>query len=250
MANQYFRLVPNFEYIDRNYSNKNIGNYTEVKNLFKRVKIRDEIFENLNYFDRYLIQDDERPDNVAYTIYGDSTLDWLVLLANNILNVYDEWPLSTENFDRVMLEKYGSYENLNAIHHYETEVVRNSKGKIIIPEGVILSSNLVIDYRKYVISDDGTYTINPDYGNLVPYFVEFYDEGIGNDVLVADITVPVTNLEIEERKENKKRSIYILKPKYLGVIFDDLDRLMEYKEGGTQFLSPTLKRADNIRLFG
>ena len=44
MARQYFRQVPNFKYVDRNYNSKNIGNFTEVKNLFKRVKLRDEMF--------------------------------------------------------------------------------------------------------------------------------------------------------------------------------------------------------------
>lgn len=91
MARQYFRQVPNFKYVDRNYNSKNIGNFTEVKNLFKRVKLRDEIFENLNFFSLYSIIGDERPDSVADKIYNDSKLDWLILLSNNILNFYNEW---------------------------------------------------------------------------------------------------------------------------------------------------------------
>lgn len=225
MANQYFRQVPNFQYINRNYDNKYIGNYVEVKNLFKRVKIRDEIFENLNYFSRYLIPDGLRPDNVAYEIYKDETLDWLVLLSNNILNIYDEWPLSNESFEKVMLEKYENYEKLNDIHHYETKEIKNSNGNTIMPAGIIVTEQIDI---------------------------QFYDEGLDKEVLVdsGDYIIPITNLQFEEQKEDKKKSIYILKPKYLGVIYDDLSKIMEYKEGGTQFLSPTLKRADNIRIYG
>lgn len=249
MARQYFRQVPNFKYVDRNYNSKNIGNFTEVKNLFKRVKIRDEIFENLNFFSPYSIIGDERPDSVAYKLYDDSNLDWLVLLSNNILNVYDEWPMANENFDNIMLEKYGSYEALNSISHYETEEVRNSVGKVIVPEGIRLSSNLVVDYRKTIIDEDGGYIANPDYENKVPYFVEFYDEGTGNDVLVADITNPITFKEVEERKENKKRQIYILKKEYVPVVLDDISRIMKYKKGATQFLSDTLKQGDNIKLY-
>lgn len=249
MSREYFSQVPNFEYINRNYDRKNSNDFVEVKNLFKRVKIKDDIFENINYFDRYEIQGDERPDNVAYKIYKNSNLDWLILLSNNILNVYEEWPLTNESFDRVMLEKYGSYEKLNEIHHYETKEVTNSSGKIIIPEGLIVS-NLIIDYRRFLVDENGTYTPNPTYQESVPYFVEFYDEGTENDVLVSNITIPITNLDIEQRKENKKRLIYILKPRYTQTIFDDIDRIMQYKKGGTQFLSPTLKRADNIRIYG
>jgi hypothetical protein len=249
MTKQYFRQVPNFKYVDRNYNSKNIGNFTEVKNLFKRVKLRDEIFENLNFFSLYSIIGDERPDSVADKIYNDPKLDWLILLSNNILNFYNEWLMSNESFDNIMLEKYGSYEELNSISHYETEEVKNSVGKVIIPEGSLLSSNLVIDYRKLIIDEDGGFIENPDFGNKVPYFIEFYDEGTGNDVLVSNITNPITFKEVEERKENQKRQIYLLKKEYVPVIFDDLDRIMKYKKGATQFLSDTLKQGDNIRLY-
>jgi len=254
MARQYFRQVPNFEYIDRSYDSQNIGNYAQVKNLFKRVKIRDEIFQNLNYFTRYSIIGDERPDNVAFKVYKDSNLDWLVLLANNILNVYDEWPLTNESFDTVMLQKYGSYENLNNVSHYETLEVKNSVGKIITPAGIKLSSNLMPDYRETIINPvTGEYEDNPDYNQLVDYFIEFYDEGLKTDVLISNATEPILNeitfLDLEERKENIKRFIYVLKPKYIGIIFNDLDSIMKYKKGGTQFLSDTLKRGDNIRLY-
>ena len=254
MARQYFRQVPNFEYVDRNYDNNNIGNYAEVKNLFKRVKIRDELFENVNFFSRYSIIGDDRPDNVANKVYGDSNLDWLVLLANNIVNVYEEWPLSNENFDNVMLKKYGSYEKLNEVAQYETVEVKNSVGKVITPGGIVLSSNLVDDYRETIINPStGEYESNPNYGNLVDYFIEFYDEGTGNDRLISNATETILNeitfLDLEQRKDNEKRFIYDFKQRYLGVVFDDIDKIMKYKKGATQFLSDTLKRGDNIRLY-
>lgn len=249
MARQYFRQIPNFKYVDRHSDSKNIGNFTEVKNLFKRVKIRDEIFENLNFFDKYVIVGDERPDNIAYYFYKDQTLDWLILLSNNILNVYEEWPLSNESFDAVMLEKYGSYEKLNSISHYETEEVKNSVGKVIVPKGIKLSSNLIVDYRKKIVDDDGGYIENPDYQNKVPYFVEFYDEGTGNDVLVSNIADPITFKDVEERKENDKRQIYLLKREYVSLVYEDLDKIMKYKKGATQFLTDTLKQGDNIKLY-
>ena len=37
--------------------------------------------------------------------------------------------------------------------------------------------------------------------------------------------------------------------KYLNIIKDDLKELMTYKEGSTQYLSKTLKIAENIRLY-
>ena len=68
-------------------------------------------------------------------------------------------------------------------------------------------------------------------------------------VSTSNITVPVTNKEYEDRIEDKKRNIFTLKPEYINVILDDLEGMMTYEKGGTQYVNPTLKRADNIRLF-
>ena len=95
----YFRQVPEFEYVNRSSDGKNIGDYTVVKNLFRRAKIRSDILENLAYFTKYKIQGDDRPDNVAFKVYGDETFDWIVLLSNNILDEETNPPsLNSESF--------------------------------------------------------------------------------------------------------------------------------------------------------
>ena len=89
MTKSYFKQVPDFEYVTRTKGNTDISNYITIKNLFKRGKIRSDIFGNLSYFTKYKIIGDERPDNVAFKEYNDSSLDWVILLANNILNNSD-----------------------------------------------------------------------------------------------------------------------------------------------------------------
>ena len=222
MARPYFRQVPNLEYVSRDADKKSISDYIQVKNLFKRGKLREDIFGNLNFFTKYQIIGNERPDNIAYKIYNDETLDWVILLSNNILNVQTEWPLTQSAFDDYMLEKYGSYETLNQIHHYETIEVKNAAGTILIKQGTIVPQNFSITY---------------------------YDTLLGQEVTKTSITREVTNLQYEEELENNKRNIYVLKPKYLNVVFNDLDNIMPYKKGTTQYVSDTLKRGDNIRLF-
>jgi hypothetical protein len=133
----YFRNVPNFDYVSRLSDNRNLDDYIQVKNLFKRAKIRDDIFGNLQYFTKYSIVGDERPDQVAQKFYDDPTLDWVILLANNILHVYDEWPKPQSAFYKHLIEKYGSYEKLyGGIHHYETTEVKSSSNTIIINGGL------------------------------------------------------------------------------------------------------------------
>ena len=100
----YFRQVPDFDYVNRNPKEKNISEYITVKNLFKRGKIRDDIFESVVFFEKYQIIGDERPDNVAYKYYGDESLDWLVLLSKNSsfgLPI-DSWVISNENVTPIL----------------------------------------------------------------------------------------------------------------------------------------------------
>ena len=137
MTQSYFRQVPDLEYVNRTKGNTDISNYITVKNLFKRGRLRPDIFGNLNFFNKYKIIGNERPDNIAFKEYGDSNLDWVILIANNILNLQDEWPLPQNSLDEILLEKYGSYDKLySEIHHYETIEIKNSKGGVILPGGL------------------------------------------------------------------------------------------------------------------
>lgn len=217
----YFRQVPNFEYVSTLPGAK-IGDYLPLKNLFKKAKLREDIFQNLAFFEKYQIEGNDRPDNVAYKVYNDSSLDWLILISNNIINVQSEWPLSQDDFEKSMIDKYGSFEALYEIHHYKTEEVRNTQGVVIVPAGLEV---------------DKDYSIN------------FYDYFAGIQYVGSQIAVPVTNYEYEEEQENKKRNIYVLKPSYLNVVLNDLKEIMPYKEGSSQYKTETLKTADNIRLY-
>ena len=217
----YFSQLPDFEYVSR-LPDSRISDYITVKNLFMRGKLREDIFQNVAVFTKYKIKGDDRPDNVAYEVYGDANLDWLVLTCNNILNVYDEWPMTQFNFENYLLEKYGTYENINATHHFETTEVKNTSGVIILPAGLEVDSN---------------------------YSITFFDETIEGMTTVNSPVTEVTNYMYEERLQEDRRNIFVLKPRFLNVVKDDMEEMMLYKKGSTQYKSETLKTADNIRLF-
>jgi hypothetical protein len=218
----YFQRVPDFNYVSRLPDSK-IGDYIRVKNLFKKGKLREDIFQNVAFFEKYKIVGDDRPDNVAFEIYNDSSLDWLVLLSNNVLNVQSEWPLPQTDFDRFVLDKYGDYDTLyNGIHHYETTEVKNSQGVTIIPAGLQVDSS---------------------------YSVSYYDFFTDLQVTTGNLAIPVTNYEYEEKVENDKRNIFLLKSRYLNIVFDDMEEIMTYKKGSSQYVSESLKTGDNIKLY-
>ena len=82
--NSYFKKLPNLDYPSLQNDRTSVYDYQIVKNLFKRAVMRDDVYGSLVNFEKYSVQGDERPDQVAYDFYGDSALDWVILTTNNI----------------------------------------------------------------------------------------------------------------------------------------------------------------------
>ena len=223
MAKKFFRYVPDFDYVSRLSKAQNISDYIRVINLFKRTKISEEIFSDLSFFTNYLVIQDERPDNVAYKIYGDSNLDWMVLLSNNIINVQQEWPLEHTSYYNYLIGKYGSDAALQNIHHYETREIKNSVGKVVVPEGLEVPS---------------TFTIT------------FFDPGLGvQETVTTEIVTEITNQVYEDKLNDSKRNINLIKPKFIGLVIEEMERLMKYPKGSTQYVSKNVVRGENIRIY-
>ena len=221
MPKPYFSYVPDFNYVSR-LPDAMIGDYIAVKNFFKRVKLREDIFQDTTFFTKYKIIGDDRPDNVAHKVYGHSTYDWLVLMSNNILNIQSEWPLKQRDFDAYLLNKYETYDNLyNGVHHYESIELRDSQGVTLLPTGTTVSKGY-------------TYT--------------YWDSYIESLVTTVDLASPITNFQYEEKIEDDKRNIFLLKADYLKLAVDNMSEIMDYKKGSSNYISRTLKNADNIRL--
>tara|TARA_B100000524_G_scaffold267274_1_gene146570 strand:- start:6005 stop:6670 length:666 start_codon:yes stop_codon:yes gene_type:complete len=218
----YFSYLPNFEYVNRIPSEQNISSYTEVKNLFKRVRLNDKLFQDLTNFTKYQIVGDERPDNVANKIYNNPNYDWIVLLSNNIINIQDEWPMTIRTFELYMNKKYG-VTNYDNIHHYESIEVKDS------------SNNYTVLKKGLEVPSD--------------YSITFYDGALGNMSTVTNTNVGVTNYEYESRIQDDKRSIFLLRSDLIQTVIRDIKKLMTYKDGSTQFVNRSLVKANNINLF-
>ena len=80
------------------------------------------------------------------------------------------------------------------------------------------------------------------------YSTSYYDYFIDTQVDTGNIAVPVTNYQYEDKLENDKRNIFVLKPFYLNIVLNDMGDIMPYKKGSSQYVSEDLKRGDNIRL--
>ena len=98
-------------------------------------------------------------------------------------------------------------------------------------------------------SEEVVFTVEGAVGTGNAYYYEYYDGKNYNTIPAAQMTKAITNYEYEVEKENNKRNIFLLKPTYLNVIFNDLDDFMPYKKGAAQYVSSTLKKGENIKLY-
>jgi len=207
-------LLPSFSN-DRNSS----SDLQLSKNLFKRGKIRDDFFENAVAFNKYAINGDDRPDNVAFEIYKREDYDWIVLLSNNIINIKDEWPMSQYDFQRYLENKYDTVQ-LTQIHHYET--IR----QFDLDDNVILEGGLVVD-------EDFTFNYTQD--------------GTIENISGSELVKSVTNYEYEIDKNDKKREIVLLRKEYIGVIKEDMREIMTYQDS-SQYINRKMKKGENLRI--
>ena len=215
-SNSYFRQLPELDYPSLANDRKSAYDYQKVKNIFKRAVIRDDLFDEVVAFTKYSVVGDERPDQVAYNFYGDSGLDWVVLTTNNIIHVRDEWPMGNQDFLTYLNAKYTT-EQLSNIHHYETKLIRDSRGRLIQPEGLTVPAG---------------------------HSISFLDNGA---LRTESQLTSFTFLEHENNVNDKKREIDILRPEYLSVFLEDFAEIMEYKPS-RQFVNEDLKKTENPRL--
>ena len=98
-------------------------NFKSVTDIMKRVKVRDKVLDNITLYDKYAVVSGETPETIAFKLYGDPELHWVILLTNNIVDRYYDWPMSEQEFEVFITDKYSEP---GGIHHYE---ITQSSGK-------------------------------------------------------------------------------------------------------------------------
>ena len=223
----YFRELPNLEYQSFLSDSNSSDQYLIVKNLFRRVKLRDDLQNVFTVFDKYQIPDGSRPELVAQELYGSTQYDWVVIVSAGITRLRDQWPLSDRQVYDYAESIYG--DQLNAIHHYETTEVRDSEDRLILPAGQVVDADFKVSYY-----DDGTLYTNDA-------------TRLRDDVIrIPDPIVGVSNYEYEVRKNNDKRGIYVLKPRYLQQVINDTRKAMIY-DRSSQYVNDTLIKTENTK---
>ena len=223
----YFRELPTLRYPSF-IGNDSSLDYVDAKNLFRRVKLREDLQNIITLFNKYEIPEGFRPDNVAEELYGSENLDWVVIVCAGIVNIRSEWPLSNNDLYEYALNKYG--ENLNDPKYFETKEIKDSKGRVVLEKGKKVNQDFKLFY-----SDEGEVKTN-DLTKL------------GTNVAAIDDPISaVSNYVHETRLNDSKRNIFVLKNGFLTQFLDDFRDIMLYGPS-SQFVDDNTIQTENTNI--
>ena len=236
----FFKELPSIAY-QSPLSHKNSSrDYIVIKNIFRSAKLMDYVRSGAIAQQKLVIKDGDRPDTIAEYLYGDSTLDYIIILVAGITNINHEWPLQDYQVYDYALEKYGSEAEMNAIKYYETFEIKDDQGRQILPPNLIVD----VDFKLYGSSTQfGTnrYNIISQAGNRQ------LDDKTEYTVATDKIARAVTNLEYEYTYNEKKREIDVLKNGYVQTFINDLRDILKY-DRSSKYVSSSLVTTENTNV--
>ena len=236
----YFRELPNLLFQSPYPTKKSTGDYIAITNIFRRAKIFESFQNNVFVFDKYVIGDNERPDNVAEKIYGSPTLDYIVIISAGITNINHQWPLQDYQVYDNSLAKHGSQTAMNEIHHYETYEIKDSQGRQILPPDLIVDEKFKIDGSSLRFGTN-RFTIISQLGNRQ------LDDKNEYTIATDKIARPVTNYEHDIFENDKLRKIDILRPSLLPTFIEDFKDAVRYARS-SGFISNNLAKTENTNV--
>lgn len=207
----FFSIIPNISYDEKPISYPfSESAFITAKNFFRRYKISDDVFSQAVIFKKYSIEDGMTPDRLAMDAYGDPFLDWVILLTNNMVNAQYDWPRSNYEMYRILEQEFD--DPYSEINHYE---IKETIGQY--------TAGLHVDETFYngqhKININGTVTLKN-----------------GNE-----IASPVTVAEYYQEENEKKREIYLLKPRYIEAFVNDFRTKNLYKKDDN-YINQRLKK--------
>ena len=236
----YFRELPEIAY-QSPLSHKNSStDFIVIKNIFRRVKLLDYLKDATSLFNKFIIGDGDRPDTIAEILYGDSRLDYIVILVAGITNINHEWPLQDYQVYDYALAKYKTEEEMMKIRYYKTFEIKDDQNRQILPPNLIVDA----DFKMYGSSTQAgsvRYNLISEAGNTQ------LDDKDEYTVVTDKIARAVTNLEYEYSENEKKREIDVLNSGYLQTFINDLRDIVKYDKN-SNYITSSLAQTTNTEV--
>lgn len=259
----YFDKIPKIKYdINRSLINPK---YETVTNIFFRVKYLEEALNNISAYFTVEVTDGDTPEILAEKVYGDAGANWMITMANKMIDPQWEWPLDYDSFQKYIAGKYGSVEAaMTTAHHYEMVVTRITQPdnikierRYIVNAEKLTDNNMTVPYNYYfpivvvndlltdntsITIDSSTYTVDSgaedqDTGEfgLQPgslAFAEYtntYTFADGKTVTEDIIGQEINVYDYETQVNDSKRLIKIIKKEYYQQIMKEFEQLTDFR---------------------
>lgn len=223
------------------YSLDNRNSVQVVTNIMLRMKLNDELLNNFSVYDLYDIKDGDTPESLAFELYGDSNLHWVILHANEVLDPRFDWVLDTNNLFEFTS---GKYDRVNGIHHYENSAGREINGNLQMTVNTTAGFSVGSPIRSNADSSVGFITSIPSATSVVVTTTKGgFTTGeqivlASNTSVTANITAvtiitgtPVTNFNFEDQENESRRRIKIIKPQFIEKIIKDFESKLSQVNG-------------------
>jgi len=198
----FFNSQPDFYYPYK-------GGIKLSKNLFRRVRFRDNLNALYLASTRYTIQQGETPEQVSNKQYGSPDWYWTILILNNIIDINNDWPVSDYELDLAIEKKYGDTQD--NIKFWETKEIYEGSN-------IVLNGGVIIEYNEGRADQQAagyypSYTFTKTNGSLLS----------GSQVMT-----PITNREFEYRENENKKEIFLIQPQFLTTMEEEIATLFAY----------------------
>lgn len=213
---EFFDKFPKIKY-NLDTRNNRLKEYDFPMEILVRIGFYSELFNNVFLYYNYVIKDTDKPEILAEKYYKDPEAHWVILLTNNMLDPFYDWPLTENNFQKYIIEKYGTLENAKTtIERYE---------KIIKTVDNTTNTETI---RKYE-------TTLPEYNFLTDTDPTGIQKTLPNGKIVTIYTYRnrVYAYDHEFELNEKKRNIKLIKSEYYPLIKSEFEELMRKARGET-----------------
>lgn len=193
------------------------GKFKLSKNLFRKVRTRDNINAIFNSATQYRIRSGETPDQVAYNLLGNTEHYWTILLLNNITDTQEQWPVDDYELDKIIEDRYGTL--ADKVRHWETKEVKDANKNVVVKAGIIIE----------VFSNTTTQNL----ANYIPtwswtYVHSWTDSAVTERTLTGSDLYAVSNREYEYQLNDIKREIWIPQPNTIRKMESEIEELLAY----------------------
>lgn len=222
----YFQQFPTTPYTDFSTTE---NTRVLLTNIMTRSSFLKEIMDNTAVFYEYQLKDDETPEIIADKLYGDPNRHWIVLLFNQIINPYYEFPLSVERLENLITTKYNQTIEAaqTTVHHYERRISKTT---------YLNGTPQATSEERFEISDrEGSFSTGvlsatpflpgtPDTSIEVATVTESFGSGISTTSVYSHWSISNYAYEVEENE--KRRTIKLLDKSYVSAVEIEFKRLM------------------------